>query len=376
MGFHNNEFIGDRLAEAREYNRFSRAALADRINVSRQTISAIEKGIQNPNPENLLKIARELKFPIEYFYAFDQQSSPKLNTITFRKKSNTAAGMKRKAELYDQWFSNIVTQLGHYIDFPTYQFAPRQDLDYQELDKEDIELLSSNTREQLGISNGPISNLTTLLESKGIFLGVTDIPVEIDAFSVARKDIKCIYMNYTDHKAVRNRFNSAHELGHLILHQLIDDSDYEDHYKLIEAQANRFASAFLMPRQTFAKEFYSLEMNHLMRLKERWKVSIQAIAYRAKDLRLISVDQYNAFQRRFSYAGYRKVEPLDDIIIVEKPTMLKKAIELVFSNGIFDGQSLFSATGVPIHIIALLTNTDERIMTGTNNVIDFNIQLK
>ncbi|WP_445083824.1 ImmA/IrrE family metallo-endopeptidase [Candidatus Vondammii sp. HM_W22] len=48
----------------------------------------------------------------------------------------------------------------------------------------------------------------------------------------------------------RLRFDTAHERGHLVMHIRIVTGDTGT-----EAQANRFASAFLLPRRDFVREF-------------------------------------------------------------------------------------------------------------------------
>jgi len=70
-------------------------------------------------------------------------------------------------------------------------------------------------------------------------------------------------------------------------------------------------------------------------LKERWKVSIQAMVYRCRDLDLIDGDQALNLYKQISFRRWRKKEPLDDPrkIPIEKPRLLKRAVELVLESG-------------------------------------------
>ncbi len=57
----------------------------------------------------------------------------------------------------------------------------------------------------------------------------------------------------TDKSGERGRFDAAHELGHLVLHGEHEDPRREDEISqrpCAEAEANRFAAAFLMPRSS------------------------------------------------------------------------------------------------------------------------------
>lgn len=59
----------------------------------------------------------------------------------------------------------------------------------------------------------------------------------------------------------------------------------------IEKEANRFAGAFLLPKESFAQEIISTSFSHFISLKKRWKVSIAAMLYRYEDLGILSDNQ-------------------------------------------------------------------------------------
>lgn len=54
--------------------------------------------------------------------------------------------------------------------------------------------------------------------------------------------------------------------------------------------------------------------DYLAVLKEKWYVSIQAIAMRAYYLGLMSSTQYRYFWASLNKKGYKSKEPLDDVI--------------------------------------------------------------
>jgi Zn-dependent peptidase ImmA (M78 family) len=105
--------------------------------------------------------------------------------------------------------------------------------------------------------------------------------------------------------------------------------------KAIENEADRFAGAFLLPSSSFPHEVYTTRLDAFIPLKERWRVSIQAMVYRCKDLDLIDSDQALNLYKQISFRKWRKKEPLDDPrrIPIEQPRLLRRAVELVLESG-------------------------------------------
>ncbi|NED56599.1 ImmA/IrrE family metallo-endopeptidase, partial [Micromonospora aurantiaca] len=71
----------------------------------------------------------------------------------------------------------------------------------------------------------------------------------VDAFSVGVHPRPMVFFNPAKGDYWRNRFDAAHELGHLVMH-----ADAEPGEKVVEDQAHRFAAEFLMPEQDIATE--------------------------------------------------------------------------------------------------------------------------
>lgn len=369
-------FLGIRLREAREFNQLTQSKLAEIIDVHRQTISAIEKNLQNPSFETTIKLSKVLDFPIEYFYKVNNYNLPRLSALTFRNKSSSSKRKKLKAEVYDNWLSNVVTFLSNYVEFPQYKLTSDIPINYKTISRDDIEDIALGLRKKLGLGIGPINNLVTLFESSGIFIGISNLPDQIDAYSSVYENSSQIMMNFSDGKAVRSRFNLAHELGHIVLHEFIDENEYYENHKEIESQANQFASSFLLPKESFVNEYFSSDIPHLIRMKKRWKVSMQAITMRAKDIGIISTDSCNNIFRRISYAGYRTIEPLDNEIEVNKPQLLKRSIELIIDNNIITKENLIESLCIPKRYLTKILNLDDNYFNNDSKIVDFKLKLK
>jgi Zn-dependent peptidase ImmA (M78 family) len=182
----------------------------------------------------------------------------------------------------------------------------------------------------------PIENLVTLVEKLGI--AVLFLDVASDKFSglTLQTDINAsiIVVNKNmpnDHK----KFTIAHELGHLIMHIPFseDPAFYESLEDLegIEKQADSFAGAFLMPRKMAQYSFRGLTYSRLTELKLYWKVSKQAIIYRAKEVGIINDTRFKSLFIELSRFGERKKENIE--IDLDKPVLLKKIIEVHHNLG-------------------------------------------
>ena len=200
----------------------------------------------------------------------------------------------------------------------------------------EIEDIAQLTRRHWGLGDGPIANMVALLETYGAVATRFSLgSARIDAFSCWISGKPYIVLGSDRKSAARSRFDAAHELGHLILHRDISQEDIQKKSVLdrIEQEANRFAGAFLFPRNSFLSEFYSTRMGHLAGLKRRWRVSIQAIAHRAKDLDAIDEYQYINFRKQISAQKMLVVETLDDVLPLENPSLLVKAWDLISQGG-------------------------------------------
>ena len=106
-----------------------------------------------------------------------------------------------------------------------------------------------------------------------------------------------------------------------------------DEFKERERQANKFASSFLLPRDTFLADCrkYPTELEYYRNLKNDWEVSIQAMIFRANDLDVISNNQYQYLMRQVSSRGWRKKEPGDYPYTLNE-NIFKMAIKLLLDN--------------------------------------------
>lgn len=330
-------FIPDRLKEARIVRGYSVADLADKIGVKRQTIYQYELGDIVPKSEILDKIIDELDFPISYFTReFDDYEDRERTTIFFRSLKSSDKTRRDAARIRAKWVERAFKLLQNSINYPKINLPKLGNIiPFEAVDIEIIEDITQKIRDYWGVGNGPIQNVVSLLEKNGFFVSRFEIGEnKTDGFSYWINSRPYIFLASDKNCAVRSRFDAAHELGHLILHFGIDMESLQDSKILdrLEKEANTFASAFLLPRNTFGSEIMSSSIDSFVTLKKRWKVSIAAMIYRCESLGIFSDNQIIYLNKQISIRKWRKGEPFDDDMPLEMPSLLKQSINLLIKN--------------------------------------------
>ena len=329
--------IPARLKEARLAARMTQTELAEVAGVKRQSVSYYESGERVPEPENMAAIARALGQPMGYFTRGDRPVFGKFSASFFRKVGPDTKRRYLACEIYARWLVETTTVFSPIVTFPDVKLPSYEPFDGSNRYSDDeIELRAISLRETFGLGLGPLSNVVRLIESKGVIVTRIAIPNEqIEAFSFWSGDRPFVFLASDKKSAVRSRYDAAHELAHLVLHKWVHAEEIADPDRLaqIEHEADRFAAAFLLPAQSFPNEVYVPRASAFLELKKRWKVSIQAMIYRCKDLGIFDEQQIINLYKQISYNKWRKIEPLDDQIEFENPVLLQKIVRLATESG-------------------------------------------
>lgn len=333
-------FVPERLTEARLAARMTQTELAERVGVSRQAVSAYEMGQKVPEPTTMQGLAQAVGQPLAFFTKAEHSSFGAFSANFFRKVGADTKRRNLACEVYARWFAASVHAFDEIanlpaVDVPLFEPEDRHKSCYTE---DEIEEIAERVRRHFGLGWGPITNVIRLLEVKGVSICRLELEGEsIEAFSYWSGQRPFIFLASDKGSASRSRFDVAHELGHLCLHRWVSAVEIEDAARLkqIEAEANRFAGAFLLPRKSFPNEVYSPRAEAFIPLKERWKVAIQAMVYRCKDLGIFDDRQVTNLYKQISFKKWRTKEPLDGPsgIPLEKATLLKTIAELIFAEG-------------------------------------------
>jgi Zn-dependent peptidase ImmA (M78 family) len=191
-----------------------------------------------------------------------------------------------------------------------------------------------------------------LLEKNGAVIGVGKVDADnFDAFSQRRSfdDRPFIFLSTDKSVAARSRFDASHEFGHIILHRDVDDKTLKipSELKIIEAQANYFASAFLLPEKEFCEDLVAPSLDCFKGMKSRWKTSIAAMIMRCKGLEIIDEDQTKRLWINLTRRDWRTEEPLDDTMELEKPRLLSQSVNMILNGGAATKQQLLDDLCLP-----------------------------
>ena len=331
-------FNGERLKLACDIRGLNIERLNGLIGISRQMISLYLKGEKTPTPETFNTIADKLNFPKEFFLRdpLAENSKP----IFYRSMSYSTKSQRASARGLFLAAKEIFLFLDQHIEAQPLSLPDFGINDPYKLTRDDIDSFAVQVRKYWNLNFGPITNVIQLLENKGLIVTGFLMDAEgLNAFSewddISGRPFVVLNFDGLYAKAVRMRFNAAHELGHILLHKNLDKSDLTSpaKFKIQEDQVNRFASSFLLPESTFASEVRYPTLDYFVELKKRWKVSIQAMIMRCDQLGIITEQQKTNLFINISKRQWRKEEPLDDIIEPEEPIFLHKAFKVLIDSG-------------------------------------------
>ncbi|MBB2483185.1 ImmA/IrrE family metallo-endopeptidase [Bacillus sp. APMAM] len=354
-----SNFNPKRLREARLIRGLSISEFAKILDISKQAISQFELGDYTPKPETMMAIINTLKFPKSFFYRdFKEQF---VGNTFFR--ANATATKKSKETQFNKTLlaGYIYEYLSDYIEFPELNLPDLSGFD-SEWDIDSIERLAVKVREHWGIDDKPITNIVHLLERNGIMVFSVDTDTQkVDAFCQHRKGRPFIFLGNDKQSAFRRQFDGGHELGHIFMHKDIDNQNVLNkiEFKNMENQANRFASALLLPAEAFTKTVTSTSLLHFVELKKYWHVSIGAMIHRCFDLGIIDESRYTSLQKQISMKKMRTKEPLDDVFPLQKPVVLKKSILMLLENNVKNELQLIQEMSVPQEYVEMLCNLDK-----------------
>lgn len=280
--------IGNNLKRVRLLNNLSLREVGNLLNMSAPAISKYEKGEIIPNSQKLIEFANAYNVKTIEFLKIYQV--PQMKFISFRKKQKLKG---KNLELLKQVIQEEVSKYLEVTEMNKIDSNSKLKR-YKCNSLEDAELAANNFREYINISNKqPISDLTNILENLGILIvyikNKNNLFNDFDGLSEIVNNIPIIVLLDNIKDGARQRFTIAHELGHLLL-----DVNNIDEEKI----CNRFSSSLLMPKEAMINEFGHYRTNisfyELVALKNEYKVSYSALAYRLKDLNIITNNQYKS----------------------------------------------------------------------------------
>jgi Zn-dependent peptidase ImmA (M78 family)/transcriptional regulator with XRE-family HTH domain len=324
------EFNPNMLTTARDARRMTQAELADQMDVSQPLINQWEavaipgEQVKRPGVEQVDKLCRLLNLHPSFFYISRPTRLANLSEFYHRafakaKRLDVKAAHAR-CGIYDLQVDRLL------------QLCPPLEDRIPDIDPDNhagnVDKIAAMARARMGVPPGPVENLVDLIESSGGIVIDRDLEIEsVDALCRWVPGLPKLFFLNGDRPGDRMRLTLAHELGHTIMH-FNRDAEID----VAEMQAQRFAAAFLLPATEIRADLgVKLDLPKLMALKRKWRVSMQAIAYRAHQIGCIDKTRYTSIFQQLSRQGWRKSEPVE--VRRESPRAFKRLLRAHLDAG-------------------------------------------
>ena len=293
------EIALDRLRSARRANGLTQQDAADRLEIARTTVVAIEKGDRPIRPDELVAFARLYKrpvnellrqapVPVDFVAQFRLSPSPDINV------EQTLPAIELLQHLADDY-----VELERIAQAPLPQRYPAEANIAGIAPNSAGETLAISERNRLGLGDGPAQQLRQMLETDvGLRIFCIKLPSKVAGLFVNSHEYgACIAINAL-HPFERQRWSLAHEYAHFLAQRNITEATMLHGYQRVPAAerfADSFAENFLMPASGLQRRFQEVRRARgdgvtpadLLHLADLYQVSLEALVRRLENLGLV-----------------------------------------------------------------------------------------
>lgn len=302
---------------AKEAAGLTQGAIAAEAGVSQALVSKIETGLEQPSGAFVTSAARACGVPIEFFEQEDAILGEGLVDFFHKKRLTLPMKPLRRANALANVTRLEVMRALRPLELTDVRPLPNLPVD----EHDSVGEIAQKVRAVWRTPPGPLADLVALAEAAAI--PVFPLPLGHEKLAaVSMPGIEAgrhiIALN-SGLPASAQRFALAHEIGHFVMHQGTATED-------MEKEADRFASALLMPAVDIKGQLRNVRFRDLGNLKNIWRVSLAALIYRAHDLEVISDRHYRTLNIQLNkLPGGRKREPGE--FPPEIPRLMKHVID-------------------------------------------------
>ncbi|EPX62530.1 hypothetical protein D187_008718 [Cystobacter fuscus DSM 2262] len=304
------------------------AELGEKVTLSHSAIHHFETELRRPTESLVVALAQALDVTPSYF-GVPIREEFREEECHFRSEKIPGPA-KTRVLAHGTLFGLFVENVALHLKAARLRLPPPSLPSERASGKESVERVAEMCRRTLGLGlDRPILSMVRVLEGRGVVVTRFEASikahdaVKIDAFSRLGSKRPVVVLNADKGSTSRARWDMAHELGHLVLHGGLRPGDIEQ-----EKDADFFASAFLLPRTGFLKEFpqqSKLNWDTVFTIKRRWGASAASIVRRAFDLGRIDALEYRRSWKHYMYRHWHKGEP--DEPADEPPEMVRNSLK-------------------------------------------------
>jgi len=307
-------FNPELLAIVRKSKGMTQGELANKLLMKQAHISKIEAGLLNVPEEMLERLPDVTGYQKDFFFKTDQVFGISAAIIYHRMRQSIPVKMLDRIEAEVNIYRMHIDKLLQSVDANECTI-PSYDPD----ESDGPAKVAAAVRALWMLPSGPVKDMTRIVEDAGGIVIPYDFGTrKMDGLSQWVPPLPPMFFINKNISGDRWRFSLAHELGHIVMHRIPKPE--------MEKEAHQFAAEFLMPTRDIAPALKAVTLDKLAELKIYWKVSMQSLILKARDIGGIAERTAYYLYAQMSKAGYRTKEPID--IPLEQPTMLQDIIEL------------------------------------------------
>ncbi|MDE2935658.1 MAG: XRE family transcriptional regulator [Chloroflexota bacterium] len=308
---------------ARQARGLSQTELASRMQIGQGTVSRFETSQSGIGEELIDNLSEALKVSTRLFEMDWSPIGLGLHEFHHRKRRRASAKalLQIHATITIQWHQLNLLQEGGLDEAARFPYLPISG------HYPTPAAVADEIRAHWNLPPGPVDNLVHAVERGGGLVILCDFGTsDVDGLSVWLHPSPPVFWLNRLIPPDRARWTLAHELGHVVMHT------GEFGNPEIEREADQFAAQFLLPDHSIRNELVGLTPMQLPGLKREWRVSMQALIMRARDLGLISNRKKQRLFMELSRAGYRLREPRELDPMPEQPTGVQRMLERFARN--------------------------------------------
>lgn len=333
-GFTEWSEVAARVTLARERAGFSQSQLAERIGMSRPSLTRVEQGTRRIDVLELVRLARATGRSVQWFVS----RAP----LTFA-SHRVGPGAGHDVTALEDHLERTALDVELLADIGVLALPPACE-PWGVTSLDEAEAGAVRARRAIGVPTGPLPDLQQAVQRLGLLAFSLDLgPDTIDGGYVRVGDVGVALVNGATDPG-RRRFTLAHELGHhLLADEYTVDVGIGATREEREALINAFAIHLLLPRASVVSRWKELSADHaevrtrLVALAAEYRVSWTAMVAHACTLGLVDRRTHEALRAGRPVAGdFVEVGAtmVEELVPVSLPTDYGRAVVKGYRRGL------------------------------------------